>query len=223
MKWLDITLPLRETMPHWPGDVAFQHQETAWIGVENCLYNLSWTQMSTHFGTHIDAPFHFVANGRRVEELDLNTLIGPCVVLDLTAVEKIIEVEDLRDRIPDGTIRLLLKTRNSAYIRESRFHKDYIALSPDAVRYVVQRGVLLLGIDYYSIGPFGEMGTVVHQAFLRPDNTIALEGIDLSGLEAGEYLLLCLPMKVEGASGAQARVLLGRERNRSDEHQGEEI
>ncbi|MGI6706078.1 MAG: cyclase family protein [Clostridia bacterium] len=211
MKWLDITLPLRETMPHWPGDVPFRHQETAWIGVENCPYNLSWMQTSTHFGTHIDAPFHFVANGRKVEELDLNTLIGPCVVLDLTGVEKRIEAEDLRDRIPDGTKRLLLKTRNSVYIREAGFREDYVALSPDAVRYVLQGGVLLLGIDYYSIGPFGEEGTAVHQIFLRPDNTIALEGVDLSEVEAGEYLLLCLHIKVEGASGAQARVLLGKE------------
>ncbi len=210
MNWIDITLPMREDYPCWPGDAPFQRRVNAVIGKEGAEFNLSSICTSMHFGTHVDAPYHFRIDGKRVEELDWNLLIGPCRVVEVERVEGNISIEDLKEKVPPDTVRLLVKTANSRRIHDREFHQDYIAFSPESIRWLLGQGVRLLGIDYYSIGPFTSEGSLVHRLFFQNNDTVALEAVDLTAVKPGEYQLICLPLKVSGADGAPARVLLGK-------------
>lgn len=210
MPWIDVTLPIDEQHPAWPGDQPFVHHITAVLGERGCRYNLSRMEISTHFGTHIDAPFHFVADGKTVDELDLDLLVGPCVVVEALDAPRHVMPSDLDDQVPDGTKRGPIKTINSErYLHHSRFREDFVALSAESVQFLLGRGVRLIGIDYYSIAPY-DNPSLVHTLFLGHGGTVALEAVDLRRVSAGVYDLICLPMKVRGASGAPARVLLRR-------------
>lgn len=205
--WLDITLQLSENLPPWPGDRPFRRETTAEIGVEGSAYTASALSMSAHCGTHVDAPRHFVAGGVGIDELDLDTLVGPAWVLDLTGVTAHITASDLVGRIPAGTARLLVKTRNSSLAGDGVFHTDFIAFTADAAAYIAGLGVKLLGLDYYSIAPF-DAPAEAHRAFLGACGAIALENIDLSLAEEGWYDLICLPLPVVGGDGSPARALI---------------
>lgn len=208
MSYIDITLPIDSSHPAWPGDPPFVHHITAAIGKEGSLYNLSRMDISTHFGTHVDAPFHSIANGKTVDELSMDLLVGSCVVAEALEADRLIRPSDLDSQVPQGTARVLIKTINSErYLHDSQFHEEFVALAPESIDFLVSRGVRLIGIDYYSIAPFDDPVTV-HTMFLGLGDTIALEAVDLCRVSAGQYRLICLPMKVKGASGAPARVLL---------------
>lgn len=208
MPWIDVTLPIDEQHPSWPGDPPFVHHITAILGEKGCNYNLSRMDISTHFGTHVDAPFHFVADGKTVDELDADLLVGPCVVVEALSAVRLVMPSDIDGQVPNGTKRVLIKTINSErYLHDGRFHEEFVALSPESVQLLLSRGVRLIGIDYYSIAPY-DNPTLVHTLFLGHGCTVALEAVDLSRVSAGEYDMICLPMKVRGASGAPARVLL---------------
>ncbi|HET7558813.1 MAG TPA: cyclase family protein [Limnochordia bacterium] len=208
MRWIDCSLNVSERVPTWPGDTPFKHWPTS-VMQKGDEANNSSLLGGVHFATHLDAPNHFVDAGITVEQLALDTLIGQCTVIDLTHVQGRIEAADLAGRIPAGTIRLLVKTANERFIGDGRFHPDYIAFSPDGMQAVVDAGVKLLGIDYASIGPYTKENGVVHRLFLGQPGAIAVENVDLRAVAAGDYQLICLPLKLEGASGAPCRVVLG--------------
>ncbi|NLO82445.1 MAG: cyclase family protein [Clostridiales bacterium] len=208
MKWIDVTLPMEEGRPSWPGDTPFAHRVTREIG-KGSNANVSTIESSVHFGTHLDAPYHFIADGKRIEDLDLNVLIGPCQVVEVPSTGVHVDLEALKQAVAPGIKRLLIKTSNSKWLHDREFHKDYVALSVQAARWLVDRGIRLVGIDYFSIGPYGDTKDVHH--IILGNDIIALEGVDLSDVEPGMYYLLCLPMKIKGAGGAPVRVLLGAE------------
>lgn len=208
MSWIDVTLPIDENHPAWPTDRPFVHEITAVIGEEGSVCNLSAMHISTHFGTHVDAPFHFIADGRTVDRLDLDLLTGPCVVAEAMEAERLVMPGHLESQVPDGVTRVLVKTINSErYLHDSVFHKEFVALSVEAVEWLLSKGVRLIGIDYYSIAPYSDP-TPVHRLFLGRGDTAALEAVDLSQVSAGIYDLICLPLRVRDASGSPARVLL---------------
>ncbi len=207
--WLDITLPLHNDLPPWPGEKAFCRTPDARIGVNGSDCNTSLLSMSSHTGTHVDAPRHFIADGETVDNLDPDVLIGPALVLDLMCVTGVITDADLLERVPEGTVRLLLKTRNSRLIGDGHFHTDFVALGEDAALYLVKTGIRLVGLDYYSIAPFDDP-VRPHKAFLGASGAVALENIDLRQAEEGWYDLVCLPLPVVGCDGAPARALIRR-------------
>lgn len=205
--WLDISFPLFNGLPPWPGDKPFRRETLSEAGVNGSLCTVSEISMNAHTGTHVDAPKHFVPGGQAVDQIDLDTLIGPAFVLDLTCVSTHITVGDLRGRVPEGVARLLIKTRNSRYAGDGRFHTDYLALTGEAAGYLAVSGVKLLGIDYYSIAPFDAPASS-HRTFLSAPGAVALENIDLSRAEEGWVDLVCLPINITGGDGAPARVLI---------------
>ncbi len=210
MKWIDVTLPMEEGYPCWPGDLPFGHHITREIGKNNSHANVSTIECSVHFGTHLDAPYHFIPHGKKVEDLDLDVLIGNCQVVEVPASGQFIALQALKDAVSPDITRLLIKTDNSRRLHDKEFYRDYIALSPDAARWLIDKGIKLLGLDYYSIGPF-KRTREVHEIFLGVNDTIALEAVDLSNVAPGMYYLVCLPMKIIGAGGAPVRVVLGME------------
>jgi arylformamidase len=208
MKIFDISLTITPGLPVWPGDPAIVLERVSKMedGEHN---NVSQLSLSAHAGTHVDAPFHFIADGKTIETLPLDVLMGPAQVLELPEACPLVTAEDLKAAgLKPGMQRVLLKTCNSKYWSQPGlpFQTDFTAVSPDGAEYLVNQGVRLVGIDYFSIAPFGD-SIPTHQTLLNAEMVI-LEGINLSEVPAGEYQLYCLPLKLGGADGAPARAVL---------------
>jgi arylformamidase len=202
----DISVDLYEGFPVWPGDprVAlepFLSQE------RGDLCNASRLACSVHSGTHVDAPKHFFPKGAGVDELPLDVLIGEAQVVRLTGARRI-GVDDLQAVVAPETRRLLLRTDNSDSWTTSRgFEENFAALTPDAARWIVDQGIILIGIDYHSIQRFDDPTPETHEVLLAA-GVVIVETLDLSQIEPGPYNLICLPLKLVGADGAPARVVL---------------
>jgi arylformamidase len=208
MKIHDISLTLTPDLPVWPGDPQIRIERVSKMeeGKQNNLTHLS---LSAHVGTHVDAPFHFVADGKTIEDLLLETLIGPAQVVELpedcySITEAVLQTAG----IEAGVERVLLKTRNSKFWSQPDlpFQTDFTADSPDGAAYLVARGVRLIGIDYFSVAPFDD-SVPTHRILLNA-SIVILEGINLSEIPAGHYQLYCLPIKLGGSDGAPARAIL---------------
>jgi arylformamidase len=205
--WMDITVTLADGLPPWPGDRPFRREIVSVLGDGGSLYNLSALAMSAHAGTHVDAPLHFIAGGAAVDTLDPDLLIGSAFVLDMDGNAADITDGDLSGRIPPGVRRLLIKTRNSRFLRDGVFCESFIALTEQAAGFIAASGVRLLGMDSYSVGPFSSPAGA-HKAFLSAPGAIVLENIDLIKAREGWYDLVCLPLRIAGGEGAPARALI---------------
>jgi arylformamidase len=193
----------------WPGSDGIRILGSKRIE-EGDAVNLSRIDCDLHTGTHVDAPWHFLKNGRTVDALALDALIGPAVVLEISDAAVVTAQEMEASNLPQGTERVLLRTRNSdlwaAGVAE--FYKDFTALSADAACWLAEHRVRLIGVDYLSIQPF-ETDDRTHEILLKA-GIVILEGLDLSGVHAGEYELICLPLKLMAVEGAPARAILRR-------------
>lgn len=204
---IDITVPLRPGIPIWPGSSGIQLRRIKRLEKGDSS-NVSQLSCDVHTGTHVDAPKHFIENGLTVEQLPLDVMIGPCFVAYLPRVAEITAGRLANLDIPFGTKRLLLRTCNSKlWTAEKRgFKKDYVALTDGAARWVVKRGISLIGVDYLSVQRYGD-SPLTHQVLLEA-GIIILEGLNLVDVEPGSYELICLPLKLVGAEGSPARVVL---------------
>ncbi len=206
MKYYDISIPITPNLPVWPGDPSVKLTPASQIAAGDTA-NVTHLAMSAHTGTHVDAPYHFLEGGVTLEKVPLETMIGPAYVLYLPEVERITAADLEAAAIPEGTTRLLFKTRNSEIWRcETAFQTEFVALTPDAAQFLVDREVQLVGIDYLSIAPFDE-GRPTHEILLGAGMLI-IEGLDLSTVPPGNYTLYCLPLNLQGVDGAPARVIL---------------
>lgn len=207
MKIIDISVPLSRELPTWP-DV--RQYEVEWTSRKNLVNGKqavgSSFQMCTHHGTHMDAPYHFDPQGITIDQIDPHLLVGPCRLYEYHGTGHIGRAELEAMGVSQG-LRLLIKTANSRIVRSQTFHEDYIALKPDAVQYLLDKGVRLLGFDYFSIGPYGVGNDESHYLFLSRGGVI-IETIDLSAVSPGQYQIMALPIKMAGLDGAPARVLL---------------
>jgi arylformamidase len=204
----DITVAFRTDLPLWPGDPAPSLSLMKSVeGGYRC--NVTRIDTGVHFGTHLDAPCHFVDGGRTVEDLDLDTLVGPCIVAEIPDIAEITAKHLDELDIADGTTRLLLKTRNSALWDkpDHKFFEDFAALTPDAAQWAVDHGIRLIGIDYLSIQRFADEVSTTHIVLLSAE-VIIVEGLDLRDVTPGRYDLTCLPMKIAGSDGAPVRAIL---------------
>jgi arylformamidase len=210
MEFFDITLAISPDIPTWPGDLKVRLERVKKIE-EGATDNLSQMEIGVHTGTHVDAPFHFVSKGIKIDELPLETLIGPVQVVQVADSVDLITADTLKGLKIDLEIpRILFKTRNSGYWlkNERNFQPDFVAISEDAAKKLVEMGMILVGIDYLSVGPF-KNSKPTHDALLGA-GLVLLEGADLSQVEPGEYRIFCLPLKLRATEGAPARVVLVR-------------
>lgn len=208
MRIHDVSLTVGEGLPVWPGDPPVVLHPLARIA-DGAEANVSKVSCGVHVGTHVDAPRHFVEGGAGVEALDLDTMVGPATLAEFPGVDTI-DVEDLeRMELRDGVERLLLKTSNSDLWRRGvrDFVKNYVAISPDAAQWVVDRGIRLIGVDYLSVQLFSDPEPTTHRVLLG-NGVVVVEGLNFSRVAAGTYQLICLPWKLAGADGAPARVVL---------------
>ena len=203
----DLSVPISASMLVWPGDPAVSVEPRVCIARGDAC-NVSELRFGSHTGTHLDAPYHFVENGMTVDELPLEALLGRAWVLDC-GERMDIDVADLQEQVPDGTWRLLLKTRNSRlWHSDARdFVRDFATITPQAARWIAQQeNLCLLGVDYLSVERPGSSEHPVHHALLEA-GVIIVEGLDLSALQTGWYNLFCLPLKVLGGDGAPVRAV----------------
>jgi arylformamidase len=205
MTIIDISVPLDNSTPVWPGSPRFSHNWTKRI-VEGDSSNDSTFICCVHAGTHVDAPLHFVRNGSPVDEMSLDALCGPAYVADLSNASVIDEEALSSCNIPDGAERILFLTKNSVFWRRKDFEAGFVALSESGARWLVRREARLIGIDYLSIGPYPD-GRTVHATVLSAGIAV-IEGLDLSRAAEGWYDLYCLPLKIKGAEGAPCRAVL---------------
>lgn len=203
----DISVAIGPDLGVWPGDPPTAIERVCDVAAGDG-YTLTRLSLSAHLGTHVDAPAHFVAGGATVDGLDLGTLIGPAVVVDLRHVAAIGAGDLDAAGVPPGTRRLLLRTRNSdRWARGQRaFDPGFVGVTPDGAAWLVAHGVRLVGIDGPSIAPFDDV-EAPHVALLGA-GVVVVEGLDLHAVAPGAYTLACLPLKVAGAEGAPARAVL---------------
>lgn len=209
----DVTVPIRENMPVWPGLPRVEIEQISRID-DGAETNTSRLNIGTHTGTHVDAPYTLSDQGTTVDRLPLSLLIGPAFVAEVDQLEgNRIEVYDLASiHFPRGATRLLIKTSNSHFWEDrlSEFEREFIHLGPKTAAWLVKRGIRLVGVDYLSIEAFGEKDRPVHQTLLKA-GIVILEGLNLSRVPPGPCQLVCLPLKVEGSDAAPARVAVIRD------------
>ncbi len=200
---IDISLPISTNMPIYPGTGETKITPVISASGSSVLSEIS---MTSHAGTHIDAPNHALDSDQGIDSLDLELFFGKCRVLDLTKCEIAITQADLEAYAVQANERLLFKTSNSARGFET-FYDDYIYLDGQAARYLGKIGVKLVGIDSLSIKQRGSKDNTAHTALLSNGIPI-IEGLNLAHVEAGEYTLCALPLAFQGIDGSPTRAVL---------------
>ena len=197
MKIIDITRPLSENIVTYPGDIppVFRKEEHGHYLITNL-------HLSTHTGTHIDAPVHYLKTGETIDTIPFSHVMGTCRVLDVTHAGTSITANHLKGRL-DDVDRLLLKT---SFSNTGRFEERYPSLTADAAHLITLCNMKCVGIDSPSIESYEGDGTVHRQ--LLSHRCIIIELLDLSHVEEGDYTLVALPLRLTGLDGSPSRVIL---------------
>lgn len=207
MKLFDVTIPLDENLPVYPGNTPFSLEPIKRLSRGDSS-NVSSFHLSAHSGTHVDAPRHFFDDGVGADALPLELLLGRARVIEVESRSGVGRDElaglDLSD-----DLRVLIKTRNSRLWGSREFRSDYVGVTEEGARYLLGQGVKVVGIDYLSVEQFKKPGAPAHRVLLG-GGVVIIEGLNLRDVEPGTYEMLCLPLRVVGADGAPARVLLRR-------------
>jgi arylformamidase len=206
LRILDISVPVVNGGLVYPGNPEIRiepHSELA----RGASSNLSRISFGSHTGTHVDAPRHFFEAGSAVDQLPLDVLIGPARVIAVPDGVTSVTAPLLHEHDLGGVERLLIRTRNSGYIREQEFRRDFAYVAPDAAAHLVSVGVRLVGVDYLSVEQFRSGHHQTHRTLLE-HGVVIVEGLDLSAVQPGMYELCCLPLRLEGLDGAPARAVL---------------
>jgi arylformamidase len=201
-EWIDISVPIKTGMVQYPGEPAYRIQQERYLGqamVSNLL-------IGTHTGTHVDAPLHFFETGLAIDHLSFDAVVGMARVIEIRDQESITVHELEEHGIEAGEI-LLFKTRNSSFIKSGLFRKDFVYLSTEGARYLAQKKVKTVGIDYLGVGGFERNETEAHRILLSVPIVI-IETLDLSSVRAGVYDFVCVPLRIEGAEASPARAIV---------------
>ncbi|WP_227395842.1 arylformamidase [Jeotgalibacillus aurantiacus] len=204
MKMIDISMPLSERTAPWPGDTRFSY-EVSWGMEESGSVNVGRIEMSAHSGTHIDAPFHFKEDGKKVHELDVDRYMTTATVVDVTGKDTIF-IEDLQSKLENGTANAVLLKTLSWHDR-SVFPEKIPVMDHNVPAFLADKGIRLIGLDLPSVDPIDNKELENHHKLLEQDIYI-LEGLVLDHVEEGEYELIALPLNIVGADGSPVRAVL---------------
>lgn len=204
-KIIDISGTINDRTTLWPGDEGITLDRIQNIESGDAC-NLSVLHMGTHTSTHVDAPLHFMARGADISSVNLNKFIGFAKVFNLNTQDSIKDSDLYRLNINIGDI-VLFKTRNSSLDMNGLFHKEFVYLDESAARFLVEKKVATVGIDYLSVENYYADNAVTHKLLLQNEIGI-IEGLRLNDVQEGEYFLSCVPLKIEGADGSPVRAVL---------------
>jgi len=202
----DVSLTIHPDMPVWPGDPGVKIKPVDSISGGDSG-NVSVIHLSTHAGTHVDAPRHFIPRGIGIDGISPEVLVGRARLVRISSAIQSVDRKTLEKLDLKNVERLILSTRDSSLAKEKTITPDYAFLSEDAAQYLVDKGIKLVGTDNFSIDEFHNNNQPAHHILLAA-GVVILEGLDLIGIPAADYELLCLPLKIENADGAPARVFL---------------
>ncbi len=204
MKIYDISWPISQATTEYKNKGTIQL--SAVKSFDRDRVRDSAITFGTHTGTHVDAPAHFLKDGKTIDEISIERLIGGAVVLDLLTVTESITEQDLkRHEFHEGDI-VLLRTANSAGGPTDEFNPDFVYLAPSGARYLVEKGVKAVGIDYLGIER-GDPDHPTHTILMAADIAI-IEGLRLFHVQPGVYFMICLPIAIIGLEAAPARAIL---------------
>lgn len=200
----DISQTLRPGIPVWPGDTEYQ-AEPNWVLENGCPVNVARFQLSTHTGSHADAPRHYHAEGKAIAEVELAPYIGPCVLIDVTQARGLVLPEHVIPFLPARVERVLLKTCQQ--FPHDQWRSDFTAVSADTVALLAERGAMLIGIDSPSLDPQDSKTMAAHQMVRRHGMAI-LEGLVFDQVAGGHYELIAPPLKLAQLDASPVRALL---------------
>jgi arylformamidase len=207
MKLIDVTVPLDASLPTYPGNTPFSIEAVKRIARGDSS-NVSTLHMSAHAGTHVDAPRHFFDEAGGADALPLEMMVGRTRVVEITSRSGI-GAEQLADLDLSDDVRILFKTSNSRLWASPEFHTDYVGVTASGAEHLIAHGIKVVGVDYLTVEEFKKPGAPAHHVLLG-GGAIIIEGLNLRDVDPGIYDMLCLPLRVVGADGAPARVLLRR-------------
>jgi len=205
MKLIDVTVPIDASLPNYPGNTPFTLEAIKRLARGDSS-NVSTLHMSAHTGTHVDAPRHFFDNAPGVEALPLEMMLGRTRVIEISSRSGI-GAEQLADLDLSDDVRILFKTSNSRLWGSPDFHTDYTGVTASGAEHLIAHGIRVVGVDYLSVEEFKKPGAPAHHVLLG-GGAIIIEGLNLRDVDPGIYDMLCLPLRVVGADGAPARVVL---------------
>ncbi len=210
--WIDISIAIKSGMVLWPKDPKIQIKQIHSI-TKGATANVSHISMGSHTGTHMDAPFHFLPKGKGIDAIPLDATVGKARVIEIRDHESIKPYELKCHNIRSGE-RILFKTINSNRCWKSdHFFKDFVYISIAAAKFLADRKIKSLGIDYLSVGGYFQDGEATHHKLLKAGIWI-IEGLNLAKVKPGEYELVCLPLKLSHGDGAPARAMVREWKNK---------
>ncbi len=201
--WIDISQPLTNDLAHWPGDTPFSYQVT-YTKEQTGSVNIGQITTSVHSGTHVDAPFHFMNDGQRILDLDINLYIGPCRMIDVSSASAI-DAVTLKTFDLDGVTRVLIRT--SIPNNPTTFPEEIPFVTPCGAVYLAEKGVKLIGVDVPSVDKLDSKDLEGHHA-LYENGIHILENVMLDQIEPGDYELIALPLALKEADGSPVRAVV---------------
>ena len=207
--WIDVTAPLHNGMVVWPNDIKVQIERR--VSMERGdMCNNSSINMGVHTVTHMDAPLHFIARGKSIDQLPFDVTVGHASVIEIK--DKVsIKAEELKQHNIKRGERILFKTRNSPRCwQNNTFADDFVYITRGAAQFLVDAGVKLVGVDYLSVGSPSDPDKTTpdtHDILLGAEIWL-IEGMNLTAISAGDYNLICLPLKLMNTEASPVRVIL---------------
>lgn len=201
--WIDITQPLDNNIAHWPEDEPFTYRTTV-TKDDSGSVNIGKVSMSTHIGTHVDAPFHFKNDGKKIIDIEVERYIGKCTIIDIKDYPEI-DATILKKKLLKPAQRLLIKTNLPN--RPERFPDDVPPITPDGAAYMADLGIQLVGVDTPSVDDIDSKDLLGHHALFEHDIYI-LENVMLDHVSEGEYELIALPLAMKEADGSPVRAVI---------------
>lgn len=199
----DISPVLQAGMPCWPGDTPFSAERVASIE-DGSTVNVSTIVMSSHVGSHADAPLHYRADGASIAELALEPFIGRCHLVDARGSAGATIGLEILPQLPEKVERVLIRQ----YDRQPNQWDPHLrGIDPALIFELARRGAKLIGMDAASVDPADSKTLDAHRALDAHDIRI-IEGLLLDDVTAGEYELVALPLKLAGGDGAPVRAVL---------------
>jgi arylformamidase len=203
MKLIDISRKLGKNVPTWPGDTPFSFQ-IEWSKADSGSVNVGKLEMSTHTGTHVDAPFHFDDEGKRIYDLDLNLYVGRALVVDMRNKESV-GASDFNGVDLQDVERVILRT--DSWDNPSQFPEKITYLRSDLASFLGEKGVRLIGVDVPSVDPLDSKELPAHHS-LHENGVHILEAVYLQDVDPGFYELIALPLPLAEADGSPVRAVL---------------
>jgi len=203
MKFIDISRPIHRGMPRWPGDTPAEFKLVATIA-QGSAVNVGRLTMSVHTGSHADAPFHYNDAGAKMDEVPVETYVGPARVVDIrghaTVTTALLAAHNF-----EKTPRVLFKS--DSWPDPAVFPPDWPLMAAGVPAWLAARGVKLVGLDVPSVDHLTSKDLPIHHA-CDAAGVVILENLDLRAVEPGVYELIAPPLKIRSGDGSPVRAVL---------------